>query len=223
MPLLQPGGGQSAGSSSAAAAAWQRLRRTVERYDGASSDRHHGALRVAAAAGILSEDAAMELPPWLLALLGSPPLPSPAAAPGVAGAAAYGTWAGVAADPAALLRLYMQHGRLEDAVALVVEYFAAWQTTNPLVRRKEGQPDLWVPGGMIARLAAALAEAAQRARQAGSEGASDLVQRMERASAKLEGAVQQHNADTQRDLRRRDQGRPLALAAPRQPGPLGAA
>ncbi len=179
--LSQPGTTYTGPSclASPAAAAWQRLRTLLERYDGPNGC-HHGLLRVAVADAALQESQSITLPPWLLQLLGSPPV----AAGAEAGAPA-GSMAGSAADPAALLRVYLKHRRLEDAAELVLEHLEAWQSENVL--RRAVPAATWLPVQAIERLHVALADAVARARSGGRGAAavrfSQLLRRLVDAAA----------------------------------------
>ncbi len=48
--------------------------------------------------------------------------------------------AGSAADPAALLRIYIKRGRLEDAASLALTHLHAWQTQVTLPPHKTTRP-----------------------------------------------------------------------------------
>lgn len=173
----------------------------LERYDGGAAEAHHGALRVAAAAAILRESPHIELPPWLLAMLGSPP-DAPVAAASSDSALVRGSFAGSPADPAALLRLYILHGRLEDGVSLLVEHLQAWASNNPLVRAKSGA--LWLPQLAIRQLHASLHAALQQAQK--QAGAKELAARLGGALRRMEEALEVHKRLMDTD--RRDQLRP---------------
>lgn len=146
----------------------------------------------------------MQLPPWLLALLGSPPEAAveAAAAAGDGSALVRGSFAGGPADPAALLRLYLQHGRLEDAASLLVDYLEAWATNNPLERCKPGA--LWLPLAPMQQLLSALGAAAAAQAQAGGKraqaGGKRAADRLLVAQQRVERALEAHNALMASDL-----------------------
>jgi hypothetical protein len=191
---------------SRAAAAWQTLQQMLELYDsydclGAGGGAPDAAapsmsvlgasLRLAAVDGLLRVQPRMALPAWLL----QPFLPPTQAggAPDAAGAVA-GGMADAAADPAALLRLYMQHGRLLDAAQLAVSHLDAWQRCDVLQRV---QPmAVWLPLCDMQLLHASLMAGAQRAREVEGYREAELLSQ---AAELLGAAVAAHVALAQRD------------------------
>lgn len=166
---------------SSAAAAWHKLRQLLELYDGydpdnttngaaamaaaaavtsstmpsnsSSSKRRSisalgGRMRVAAVDGALSTHPGLHLPAWFI----QPFQP-------VAGIS--GGMAGSGLDPAALLRVYMKHGRLIDGAELLKSHLDAWQRQNPVLRAKPCA--VWLPLRDMELLYASLVAGAKRA------------------------------------------------------------
>ncbi len=164
--------------SSAAAPAWQLLRTLLERYGGGQAG---GTLALAAAEAVLSEaGGTMALPRWLLDRLEG--------LPGGSSHGGYAGMAGAAADPAALLRLYLQHGCLEEAAVLVLAHLAAWEGTNALSR---GKPmAVWLPTRAIEALQAQLVAAGSA--EAPAQGGLAAGAKLRALAAELEKAAAQH-------------------------------
>jgi hypothetical protein len=163
------GGGGGAGTTATAPAATASS--TAAGRQPPTEGGYLGRLRLAAAEAILSEGGpAIELPPWLLASLdglgsgGTGPA-SAAGAGASGGAACFGGMAGGSADPSALLRLYLRHGRLAAAAALVLDHLAAWQRRGPLERARGAA--CWFPWRQVGELCAAL-------ERRGGAGAAEL-------------------------------------------------
>jgi hypothetical protein len=159
---------------SEAAAAWQKLRELLELYDAAGSTGSTtagstangsivyssadgdgadvrglgGRLRLAAVDGALAAQPGLQLPAWLL----QPFQPTAGSTGGMAGAAA---------DPAALLRVYIKHGRLLDAAQLAKDHLEAWQRQGALLRAQPGA--VWLPLQGLELLHASLVAGAARA------------------------------------------------------------
>jgi hypothetical protein len=177
------GGAGAAGGAPAylgcpAAAGWQRLRRLLARYGAAGRRRLGGRLRVAAVDAALSEVPGAALPTWLVAPF----------APG--GGVGAGGMAGGPDDPAALLRVYIRHGRLADAANLALAHLAAWQAANPLARCKPAA--VWLPLRQLEALDACLADAA-------AAPAAGAGERLAGLKARLRAAVAEHLALGARD------------------------
>jgi hypothetical protein len=85
--------------------------------------------------------------------------------------------AGATADPAALLRIYLRHGRLVDAAQLATHHLHAATAGNSVQRQRHCK--VWLPYQHITLLHALLTAEAQRAGQAGSAGAAALQQALE--------------------------------------------
>lgn len=187
-------GGQLTYLGNPAAGGWQRLRSLLARYESADRQRLAGRLRIAAIDAALSEAPGATLPAWLLAPF------SPAGAGGMAGAPD---------DPASLLRVYLRHGRLEDAASLALEHLSAWQATNPLQRCKPAAA--WMPLRHLQLLDACLEDAAAAAAQhqqqqrddqeGGARAGVKAVQRFGELKSRLRTAVGDHLALGARDSR----------------------
>jgi hypothetical protein len=188
-------GGRPGYLGSPAAAGWQQLRSLLARYDSAERRRLAGRLRVAAVDAALTESPGAALPAWLVA----PFAPSSSSSGGMAGAPD---------DPAALLRVYVRHGRLDAAAELALEHLAAWQGLNPLARCKPAAS--WVPMRQLQVLDACLAEAAAAATAqqdggfgagggGGGSGGSAAAARLSGLKARLRAAVGEHLALGLRD------------------------
>jgi hypothetical protein len=185
-----------------AAAAWQQLQDLLQwcdlnlsppdpveggqRSDGAAGQPPSlvgGRLRIAVINTLLTQHAALELPAWLTDCF------KPRLAPG--------GMAGSAADPAALLRVYLQHGRLLEAGELVLEHLAGWQAVRPLERTKSSAT-VWLPLHHIQQLLGSLEAVKEgwgaagagggdpRALQAAAEAVDELAERLRRG---LQGHV----------------------------------
>lgn len=89
----------------------------------------------------------------------------------------YRGMAGVTADPAALLRIYLRHGRLVDAAQLATHHLQAATGGNSVQRQRHCK--VWLPYQHISVLHTLLAAEAQRAEQTGSAGAAALQQALE--------------------------------------------
>ncbi|BDA47676.1 probable nuclear pore complex protein Nup160 at C-terminar half [Coccomyxa sp. Obi] len=132
-------GGADGEAQASAASAWGVLRRFLEGGPGGGPSAAR--LRAAAADAILAAQPRFCLPAWLLHLFqeGDP-------SKGMAGSAA---------DPAALLRIYIKRGRLEDAASLALTHLHAWQTQVVDVERQR-HGGVWFPhdllGDLLARL-----------------------------------------------------------------------
>jgi hypothetical protein len=201
---------------SEAAAAWQKLRELLELYDAASdtgstengstdgstagsssSSSLGGRLRLSAVDGALAEQAGLQLPAWLV----QPFQPTAGTAGGMAGAAA---------DPAALLRVYIQHGRLLDAAQLAKDHLEAWQRQGALLRAQPGA--VWLPLQGLELLHASLVAGAARAGAAKQQNEAELLGTW---SEVLETGIAEHVA-----LVRSDTGK-LGAAAPAAGGGRG--
>ncbi|KAF6256777.1 hypothetical protein COO60DRAFT_79428 [Scenedesmus sp. NREL 46B-D3] len=183
---------------SEAAAAWQKLRELLHLYDAAGSTGGDvagssgmgGRLRLAAVDGALAEQAGLQLPAWLL----QPFQPTAGSAGGMAGAAA---------DPAALMRVYVKHGRLLDAAQLAKDHMEAWQRQGALLRAQPGA--VWLPLQGLELLHASLVAGATRAGAAKQHAQAELLGTW---SEVLETGITDHVA-----LVRSDTGK-LGAAAP---------
>jgi hypothetical protein len=91
--------------------AWQALQSYLEKYKVMNPR-----LPVVVAESILTVDRHMELPLWLVDIF-----------KGGRNASAFGM-AGEGADPAALLRIYLDFERFAEATSLVLEYIQAWSS-----------------------------------------------------------------------------------------------
>jgi hypothetical protein len=171
---------------SEAAAAWQKLRELLELYDAAGSTGSNnvastangstvyssadgdgagasglgGCLRLAAVDGALAAQPGMQLPAWLL----QPFQPTAGSTGGMAGAAA---------DPAALLRVYIKHGRLLDAAQLAKDHLEAWQRQGALLRAQPGA--VWLPLQGLELLHASLVAGAARAGAAEQHAEAEVL------------------------------------------------
>jgi len=162
---------------------WHQLQAFLERFEGGSGVGRHGLLCVAAAEALLQENPALQLPWWLLAMLGTPAsVGQPQAQVNTAQLA--GSFAGGSADPAALLRIYLKHDRLEDAAQLLAEHLKAWVTLSPLQRQKVS--GFWIPTRSVQQLVQAVVDAAQAARKAGD---ARTAERLEAALQHLEASA----------------------------------
>jgi hypothetical protein len=178
-----------------ASAAWQQLQDLLEWVDlnlspaddveeagrgdaaGQPPSLAGGRLRIAVINTLLTQQAALELPAWLTDCF-KPRL-------------AAGGMAGSAADPAALLRVYLQHGRLLEAGELVLEHLAGWAAVRPLERTKSSAT-VWLPLHTIQQLLGSLEAVKEgwgaggvgggdaRALQAAAEAVDELAERLRR-------------------------------------------
>jgi len=186
-------GGRPGYLGSSAAGAWQRLRALLARYETAERRRLAGRLRVAAIDAALSEAPGAALPAWLIAPF------APSSSSSASSSSAAGGMAGGPEDPAALLRVYLRHGRLDDAADLALEHLSAWQGANPLARCKPASS--WVPLRQLEVLDACLGDAAAAAQQGEGGGGPVTAQRLAGLSTRLRAAVGEHLALGARDSR----------------------
>lgn len=105
----------------------------------------------------------------------------------------YRGMAGVTADPAALLRVYLRHGRLLDAAQLATRHLQAATGGNSVQRQRHCK--VWLPYQHISVLHGLLVAEVQRGGQAGSAGSKRLQQALE----ELEAAAGQHLGLAQQD------------------------
>ncbi|KAG0622512.1 hypothetical protein M758_3G102700 [Ceratodon purpureus] len=138
-PKLPPAG--------TARSAWLALQQYLEKYRSL-----HPRLPVIVAESILNVDRHMELPLWLVNIF-----------KGGKDAGAAGM-AGLGADPAALLRIYLDFDRLAEATALVLEYIRAWSTLKPadVIKRKH-MCAVWFPYTLLDRLQSCLSKSSDMA------------------------------------------------------------
>jgi hypothetical protein len=120
---------------------------------------------------------------------------------------------GATADPAALLRAYMRHGRLVDAAQLAEAHLLRASGGNPLQRQRHC--NVWLPYQLLTVLQALLAREAQAARQA--DGAS--AEALQAALAGLQEALRAYLAVAAQDSGLMGKGAvalplPAALGAP---------
>lgn len=138
-PKLPPAG--------TARTAWQALQQYLEKYRSL-----HPRLPVIVAESILNVDRHMELPLWLVNIF-----------KGGKDAGAAGM-AGLGADPAALLRIYLDFDRLAEATALVLEYIRAWSTLKPAdVIKRKLMCAVWFPYTLLDRLQSCLSKSSDMA------------------------------------------------------------
>ncbi|XP_024542730.1 nuclear pore complex protein NUP160 [Selaginella moellendorffii] len=125
---------------------WQSLQRNLEKYRPV-----HPRLPVVVAETIISVNKNMELPLWLTDLLKGGKSVNP-----------FGM-AGQDGDPAALLRIYVDNGRLVEASTLILDYLRAWANMRPtdVIKRKKVSA-AWFPYALIDRLQQSLAEVSDR-------------------------------------------------------------
>jgi hypothetical protein len=195
---------------SEAAAAWQKLRELLELYDAAgstdtsstangSTDGYAGGLggrlRLAAVDGALALQPGLQLPAWLL----QPFEPAAGSAGGMAG---------TAADPAALMRLYIKHGRLLDAAELAKAHMEAWQRQGALLRAQPGA--VWLPLQGLELLHASLVAGAARAGAAKQHAEAELLGTW---SEVLERGLAEHVALVRSDTGKLGGGAAAAAAA----------
>jgi len=154
-PKLPPAG--------TARTAWQALQQYLEKYRSL-----HPRLPVIVAESILNVDRHMELPLWLVNIF-----------KGGKDAGAAGM-AGLGADPAALLRIYLDFDRLAEATALVLDYIRAWSSLKPadVIKRKH-MCAVWFPYTLLDRLQNCLSKS------------SDLAVR-DKLQDSLKSALQNH-------------------------------
>ncbi|CAM6030468.1 unnamed protein product [Sphagnum balticum] len=121
--------------------AWQALQSYLEKYKVMNPR-----LPVVVAESILTVDRHMELPLWLVDIF-----------KGGRNASAFGM-AGEGADPAALLRIYLDFERFAEATSLVLEYIQAWSSLRPadIIKRKH-MCAVWFPYTLLDRLQRCLA------------------------------------------------------------------
>ncbi|XP_024389835.1 nuclear pore complex protein NUP160 isoform X1 [Physcomitrium patens] len=137
-------------SAGTARTAWLSLQQYLEKYRS-----FHPRLPVIVAESILNVDKHMELPLWLVNIFKGG---KEAGASGMAG----GKEAG--ADPAALLRIYLDFDRLAEATALVLEYIRAWSSLKPadVIKRKR-MCAVWFPYTVLDRLQNCLSKSSDMA------------------------------------------------------------
>lgn len=107
----------------------------------------HSRLPVVVAETMLSIDRLMELPVWLVDMLKG------GRQAGAEGMSTPG------ADPGALLRMYLDYGRISEAAVLLLDYVKAWANLPPtdVIKRKK-MCGVWFPYTLLDRLKAALSE-----------------------------------------------------------------
>lgn len=174
--------------SSSPRSAWTKLRCLTTYYDtlpvggrsvaeaATSSDSakaHNGVLAVAVVDAILSTERRLRVPAWLVDMFK------------VKGE--QGGMTGSAADPAALLRLYLKHGRLQDAASLVVDHVARWLQQQGAARTRCG--GFWLPYSLMELLQQRLSEAVD---DAGRAQQTDLQQSLQAAAQSLDSMLQKH-------------------------------
>jgi len=127
-------------AAGSARTAWQALQLYLEKYRNL-----HPRLPVVVAESIFTVDRHMELPLWLVNIF-----------KGGKEASSLGM-AGLGADPAALLRIYLDFDRLAEATNLVLEYFRAWTNLRPadVIKRKH-MCAVWFPYTLLDRLQSCL-------------------------------------------------------------------
>eukprot|EP00252_Welwitschia_mirabilis_P001382 TRINITY_DN11252_c0_g2_i1.p1 TRINITY_DN11252_c0_g2~~TRINITY_DN11252_c0_g2_i1.p1 ORF type:complete len:1206 (-),score=253.75 TRINITY_DN11252_c0_g2_i1:415-3597(-) len=115
--------------------AWHTLQSFLEKYRSV-----HSRLPVVVAEALLSTDPLIELPVWLVNIFKG------------TRSSSWGM-AGEEADPAALLRLYVEHGRFSAATYLLLEYIDSWATLRPadIIKRKRMSAG-WFPCALVERL-----------------------------------------------------------------------
>ncbi|KAJ7548231.1 hypothetical protein O6H91_07G003400 [Diphasiastrum complanatum] len=129
---------------STAKSVWHALQSTLEKYKNVHPD-----LPVVVAETILSFNKEMELPLWLIEMF-----------KGGRYASAAGM-AGQGADPAALLRIYIDHERVLEATSLLMEFLKAWASLRPVdVIKRKSMCAVWFPYTLIDRLQGRLSELA---------------------------------------------------------------
>lgn len=178
-----------------ARAAWSKLRALLRQYDERPADaadggrdggaaggpRGGGPLRVAVVDAVLSAERRLRLPRWLVEPFG------PAAA--AAGGGPHCGLAGAGApDGAALLRVYLRHGRLQDGAELLARHLDHWSRAAPAIERVRSASG-WAPYGVAEQLLQSLAA---EARAAGAARDDALQASLQRAQSSLEGALQEH-------------------------------
>ncbi|WIA39183.1 hypothetical protein OEZ86_005308 [Tetradesmus obliquus] len=93
--------------------------------------------------------------------------------PGHLGTGIAGGMAGAAADPAALMRVFIKHGRLLDAAQLAKDHLEAWQRQGALLRAQPGA--VWLPLQGLELLHASLVAGAARAGAAKQQHEAEVL------------------------------------------------
>lgn len=115
---------------------WHSLQEYLEKYV-----KTHSRLPAVVAETMLSIDWLMELPVWLVDMF-----------KGGRHAGSEGM-GGQEADPAALLRIYLDYGRISEATNFLLEYMNAWANLHPadVIKRKK-MSAVWFPYTLVDRL-----------------------------------------------------------------------
>lgn len=153
---------------------WETLERYLEKYKG-----FHPSLPIIVAETLLSTDPHIELPLWLVQMF-----------KGVRRDGNQGM-TGDEANPASLLRLYVDYGRLPEATNLLLEFIESYASTRPneLVRRKRPSA-VWFPYTTIERLWVQLEEHISK---------NYKVDQCQKMKTLLQGALQGHLSKLRED------------------------
>ncbi|CAM6109251.1 unnamed protein product [Calypogeia fissa] len=154
-------------SGTAAKCAWDSLKEYLEKYW-----KSHPNIRAVVADTILSVDKHMELPLWLIDTFKG-------------GKDSRGMNSGsTVADPAALLRIYLNHERYVEATYLLLEYLQAATRLRPgdVIKRKQAC-GVWFPYTLVDRLLQHLSKI---------RGPDERISQPQRLHASLQSAVLQH-------------------------------
>ncbi|KAL3676747.1 hypothetical protein R1sor_026695 [Riccia sorocarpa] len=160
--------------SAAAKSAWEALKSSLEKYGEV-----HPKLKTVVAETILSVDKDMELPLWLI-----DSFKDVKDARGMSSTNRVG-------DPAALLRIYLDHGRYVEATYLLLEYLQASTRLRPsdVFKRKQAC-GVWFPYTLVDRLMRCLSEL---------RGSGHAVPQNEKLRISLQNAVLHHFDRIKRD------------------------
>ncbi|KAL2608671.1 hypothetical protein R1flu_027244 [Riccia fluitans] len=160
--------------SAAAKSAWEALKSSLEKYGDV-----HPKLKTVVAETILSVDKDMELPLWLI-----DSFKDVKDARGMSAASRV-------ADPAALLRIYLDHGRYVEATYLLLEYLQASTRVRPsdVFKRKQAC-GVWFPYTLVDRLIHSLSEL---------RASGNAASRNEKLRISLQNAVLHHFDRIKRD------------------------
>ena len=156
---------------------------------GSRSSLFGGRMRVSAVDALLGKVPLAQVPLWLLDAF-KPKL-------------TVGGMAGGPADPAALLRVYLKHGRLEDAAGLVLEHLAGWQQVQPLVRAGT-TASTWMPLLHVEQLYGSLQVVREQvaARSKVGEGPAQIEALMEQLEGEMTRYLQLVDSDSLAVLQR---------------------
>ncbi|CAH9085976.1 unnamed protein product [Cuscuta europaea] len=161
-PDVAPIPHQSKGNSQ-----WETLELYVDKYKG-----YHGRLPAVVAETLLATDPQIELPLWLIQKFKSAQRES--------------CWgmAGNESNPASLFQLYVDYGRFNEAINLLLEYIEKFSCLRPMdiIRRKRPSA-VWFPYTHIERLWCQLEQ---------SISLDHMVDQSEKLKKMLHGALQNH-------------------------------